>query len=92
MFKGQRIEIDEYERANLLAALYAATHYTSPLHVLSNGDWIYQLMHKLGWNGTVTDWGTPNMTAEELASRANEYARRASEQQLPKAPWGIREI
>lgn len=75
MFKGQRIEIDEYERANLLAALYACTFtYRSPLNVISNGDWIYQIMHKLGFQGTNTDWGRPNASSEELVKRAEDWA------------------
>lgn len=74
MFKGQRIEITEYERANLLAALYAASGYggPSPLQIIDNGDWLYQIMTKLGWLGSDTNWGSPNRHAADMVARANE--------------------
>jgi hypothetical protein len=69
------VKLTAYERDNLLHALYAASGHgriRSPLYVLNNGDWLMQVLNKIGLRGdNQMHWGQPNATHDALAERAN---------------------
>lgn len=70
------LELDGYERDNLLALLAAASgqYGQSALSRAGHsGDWTMQVLHKLGWCGERTDWGHPNRTAAEMVETARRY-------------------
>ncbi len=80
------IELDEYEIANLRAALYAtgcgAWHLSmkdppiqsNPLEVLNNGDWVSQIQNKLPKVNV-----SPNYTSDELAESARKWREHNNE-------------
>lgn len=63
-------ELSQYERDNLLALMAAVCLHTSPLRVANNGDWAKQILAKLGYAAALTDWGRPNLSAEQLVENA----------------------
>lgn len=72
------VHLDDYERDNLLHALYAAVGLRgterSPLFVLNTGDWLMQVVYKLrGLYGDEEPGGTPNFTYTQLAKMAREF-------------------
>lgn len=78
-----RLSLSHYERDNLLHALIAASGHgmlRSPLYVLNSGDWLMQVLTKLGFQGmSSTDLGQPNVAHEVLAARSNAAAVTSSE-------------
>lgn len=77
--KKHVIELDDYEVANLKAALRAigcgwyqngVTRFASrsPLFAMNTGDWVCQIAHKL----PEVDY-VPNVQVEELAERARTF-------------------
>lgn len=65
--------LDQYERDNLLALMAAVCLHVSPLRVANNGDWAGQILGKLGYIGERTDWGRPNVSAEQMADNARAW-------------------
>ena len=77
------LDLDTYERDNLRSALAACSGYygETPLNAMNNGDWLMQVLHKLGWIGKDrTDMGRPNHTPEQIIAAA---ASRATDTDKP---------
>lgn len=76
---SHRLSLTPYERDNLLHALVAASGYgkaPSPLYVLNTGDWLMQVLYKLGFrHDNQMQWGSPNTPHDVLATNANARAR-----------------
>jgi hypothetical protein len=69
------LELTQYERDNLLALLGAVVGRggKSPFTTAHNGDWTLQVAYKLGYMGERTEWGRPNVAAEQIADNARAW-------------------
>lgn len=76
-----RLSLSDYERDNLLHALVAANGsggVRSPLWVLNTGDWLNQVLLKIGWiYSGPTEWGKPNVNHTNLTANANRPVAKA---------------
>jgi hypothetical protein len=91
MSKDTTLRLDPYQRDNLLAALVAIGNLKGAPN-LNTGDWVCQVAFKLGWEGDRTDWGSPNLSAEQMAARHNSTGLRAAAGVLRDATKQLRRL
>jgi hypothetical protein len=75
------VYLSDYERDNLRHALYAASGWgkvRSPLYVLNTGDWLNQVLMKVGGVYDEDPGGKPNYDHTLLAENANRFDGKGS--------------